>query len=130
VRLERQRQTPLEAADIERNLFRFRAAAATDARESRTEGAAPGPAPGPEVAAGPAGPPPLQAIPLRYIGLLEAPSLAGRVAVLSDGQGNVFYGREGDIIEGRYLVIQIGPVSAELSHLDGRGRQTIRLSGQ
>ena len=67
---------------------------------------------------------------MRYIGLLEAPSRAGRVAVLSDGKGNVFYGKEGDIIEGRYLMLQVGPISTEMSYLDGRGRQTIRLSGQ
>jgi hypothetical protein len=52
------------------------------------------------------------------------------VGVLSDGRGNVFYGREGDIIEGRYLLREVGPASVELSYLDGRGRQTIRLSGQ
>jgi hypothetical protein len=67
---------------------------------------------------------------LRYIGLLDAPAQAGRVAVLSDGRGNVFYGREGDTIEGRYRVLQVSPVATELSYLDGRGRQTIRLSGQ
>jgi hypothetical protein len=69
-------------------------------------------------------------IPLKYIGLLDVPSQAGRVAILSDGGGNVFYGREGAIIEGRYLLIQVNPVALELSYLDGRGRQTIRLSGQ
>jgi len=67
---------------------------------------------------------------LRYIGLLDAPAQAGRVAVLSDGRGNVFYGKEGDTIEGRYLMLRVGPISADLSYLDGRGRQTIRLSGQ
>ena len=75
-------------------------------------------------------PPTLPPIPLRFFGLLEAPAQAGRVAVLSDGRGNIFYGREGDIIEGRYRVLQVGPVVTELSYLDGRGRQTLRLSGQ
>jgi phage protein U len=76
------------------------------------------------------GPPAVPVIPLKYIGLLEAPSQAGRVAILSDGGGNVFYGKEGDIIEGRYLMLRVGPISADLSYLDGRGRQTIRLSGK
>jgi hypothetical protein len=67
---------------------------------------------------------------LKYIGLLDAPAQAGRVAILSDGRGNIFHAREGDTIEGRYLVLQVSPVAAELSYLDGRGRQTIRLSGQ
>lgn len=76
------------------------------------------------------GPPPLPPIPLRYIGLFDAPRQVGLVAILSDGRGNVFYGREGETIEGRYLVVQVSQTSTELSYLDGRGRQTIRLSGQ
>jgi hypothetical protein len=52
------------------------------------------------------------------------------VAILSDGRGNIIHAREGDTIEGRYLVLQVSPVAAELSYLDGRGRQTIGLSGQ
>ena len=54
----------------------------------------------------------------------------GRVAVLSDGRGNVFDGKEGDVIEGRYRLLRVGNDSADLVYLDGRGRQTIRLSGQ
>ena len=61
---------------------------------------------------------------------MDAPTQAGRVAILSDGRGNVFYGKEGDIIEGRYKVLKVGPDAAELAYLDGRGRQTIRLTGQ
>ena len=75
----------------------------------------------------PAGPPPPPPIPLRVIGVIEAQP---RVGVLSDGRGNVFYGKEGDIIDGRYRVLRIGPDSAELSYTDGRGRQTLRMSGQ
>jgi len=129
LRLNRLRATAGELESVERNLFRFESRPAPppppppDADAPRG-GAAPPPVP---VAVGP---PSLPAIPLRYIGLLEAPSQAGRVAVLSDGQGNIFYGREGDTIEGRYLLLRVGPISAELSYLDGRGRQTIRLSGQ
>ena len=57
---------------------------------------------------------------------------AGRAAwlILSDGRGNVFDGKEGDIIEGRYRLLRVGTDAAELVYLDGRGRQTIRLSGQ
>lgn len=75
-------------------------------------------------------PPPPPPIPLRYIGYLDQPGQTPRVAVLSDGRGNVFNGREGDIIEGRYRVLRIGTDSADLIYVDGRGRQTIRLSGQ
>ena len=51
------------------------------------------------------------------------------MAVLSDARG-VYYGREGDIIEGRYRIVKIGVESIELEYLDGRGRQTIRQTGQ
>jgi hypothetical protein len=40
------------------------------------------------------------------------------------------HGREGDIIEGRFRVLRVGVDSIELAYADGRGRQTIRLSGQ
>jgi hypothetical protein len=78
----------------------------------------------------PTGPPPLPPIPLRYIGYLDQAGEVPRVAVLSDGRGNVFNGKEGDVIEGRYRVLRIGNDSADLIYVDGRGRQTIRLSGQ
>jgi hypothetical protein len=78
----------------------------------------------------PAGPPPPPPIPLRLIGMLNAPTQAGRVAVFSDGRGNTFNGREGDIIEGRYRLLRIGADNVEVAYTDGRGRQVIRLSGQ
>jgi len=49
--------------------------------------------------------------------------------VLRDPAGHVDYGSEGAIIGGRYRVLHIGEESIELAYLDGRGRQTIRLSG-
>jgi hypothetical protein len=67
---------------------------------------------------------------MRFIGIVDGPTPTGRVVFFSDGRGNVFFGREGDTIEGRYKVLEVGPDTAELSYLDGRGRQTIRLSGQ
>ncbi len=73
-------------------------------------------------------PPPPPPITLKFIGLLTAEKGVGRVAVLSDGK-YVFYGREGDVIEGRYRVLKIGEESIQMEHVDGRGRQTIRLSG-
>ena len=78
----------------------------------------------------PQGPPPPPPIPLRFIGVLNAPTQAGRVAILSDGRGNTLSGREGDIIEGRYRLLRIGPENLEMAYLDGRGRQVIRFSGQ
>lgn len=82
----------------------------------------------PPVPTGPPPPPPPPPIPYKFIGLVES-GPAKRLAVLSDGRGFPLYGREGDIIEGRYRILRIGAESIEMEHIDGRGRQTIRLSG-
>ena len=114
-----------------RNPFRFGEApvrVAANGPSNPRRGAAP-----PAAAAEPVGPPPpppLPPIQLRFIGLIEAPERAGRVALLSDGKGGLMNGREGDIIEGRYRVLRVGADSLDLAYADGRGRQTIRLSGQ
>jgi hypothetical protein len=78
----------------------------------------------------PTGPPPPPPIPLRFIGVIDERADAPRVAVLSDGRGTVVYGKEGDIVDGRYRVLRISADSADLAYTDGRGRQTLRLSGQ
>ena len=39
-------------------------------------------------------------------------------------------GREGEIIDGRYRLVRIGVESVVMEYVDGRGRTTIRLSGQ
>jgi hypothetical protein len=112
----------------DRNPFRFerRASAAAPVRPQAVRR----PAPIEVVPTEPMQPPPPPPIPLRFIGFLQPRDAAGRVAVLSDGRGNVFDGKEGDIIEGRYRLLRVGNDSADLVYLDGRGRQTIRLSGQ
>ena len=76
-------------------------------------------------------PAPLPRIALKFIGILNAEEdpKVGRVAILSDGRG-VYHGREGDIIEGRYRILKIGVESIDLAYVDGRGRQTIRQTGQ
>lgn len=117
---------PLRGPD--RNPFRFerREVAGAPARTGRPVRQVALP-PQPE---GPLPPPPPPPIPLRFIGFLQPRDGAARVAVLSDGRGNVVDGKEGDVIEGRYRLLRIGNDSADLIYLDGRGRQTIRLSGQ
>ena len=76
------------------------------------------------------GPPPPPRIPLKYIGDMTDPKNPGkRIAILSDSRG-AYYGREGEVIEGRYRIMRIGVESIELAYLDGRGRQTIRQTGQ
>lgn len=88
------------------------------------------PAPG-AVSAGPQGsvtgeapPPPIT---LKFIGTIEAPGV-GKIAALSDGKF-VYHGREGEVIEGRYRIVKIGVESIVMEYVDGRGRQTIRLTG-
>lgn len=78
----------------------------------------------------PVGPPPPPRIPLKYIGdMVDPKDIGKRIAILSDSRG-VYYGRENEVIEGRYRIMRIGVESIELAYLDGRGRQTIRQTGQ
>jgi hypothetical protein len=117
--LQARRPTPLP---VDRNLFGFKLKAA--------------PAPPPFVK-GPVVPPPvptepppsrLAPIPYRFLGIVEAPDRSLVIAVLSDGRITV-HGRVGDLVEGRYRILRIGPDSIEMAYADGRGRQTIRLTG-
>jgi hypothetical protein len=73
----------------------------------------------------PPGPPP---IPLKFLGILTRAN-GVQWAVLTEGKGPI-YGREGDIIDGRYRIVKIGTESIELTYVDGRGRQVVRLTGQ
>ena len=91
---------------------------------------APGPARGmlPPVQTGPVVPPGPPAIPLKYIGLLE---LGGgdKVAAFSDCRSTM-RAKEGDVVAGQYRLVKIGVESVVMEYVDGRGRTTIRLSGQ
>jgi hypothetical protein len=82
--------------------------------------------PAPDPNAPPPPPPPPPPITLKFIGLVQAKG--GAVAVFTDGK-DVFYGREGEVIEGRYKILRIGVESVEMSYVDGRGRQRIPLTG-
>ena len=82
----------------------------------------------PEVPPVPSGPPPPPPIPLKFIALVERAN-GVKWAVLSDGKVTM-YGKDGDNIDGRYRIVKIGAESIEVTHLDGRGRQVIRLTGQ
>jgi hypothetical protein len=110
--------------DAERNLFRFKPKAPPP----------PPPAPRPVQPAAPVnpvpqGPPPVPPIGLKFIGIIESPTTSRKIAVLSDGRNPPFQGEEGAIIEGRYRILKIGVESVEIAYADGRGRQTIRLTG-
>jgi len=75
---------------------------------------------------GPAQPPP---IPLKYIGLMEGVPGQGKVAAFSDCR-TTMRGREGEVIAGQYRLVKIGVESVVVEYVDGRGRTTIRMSGQ
>lgn len=77
----------------------------------------------------PTGPPPPPPIPFKYIGVVTREN-GVKWAVLSDGKSAPQHGKEGDVIDGRYKILKIGLESIELSYLDGRGRQTVRLDGK
>ena len=110
----------------ERNLFRFKPKAPPPAPPAAAKPAQPA---APVVPSGPPPPPPLAPITLKFIGIVEAPAHGEKIAILSDGRNAPFYGKEGAIIEGRYRILKIGVESVELAYADGRGRQTIRLTG-
>ena len=126
LRLERLKTDPSELGPSTRNPFQFKPKAAPPPppREHATT-ALPPVVVAPPV---PQGPPPPPPIALKYIGVLE--TTQGRVAIFRDSGGDIVNGKEGDIIDGRYRLLKIGVESADLAYVDGRGRQTIRLSGQ
>jgi hypothetical protein len=109
--------------DAGRDLFRFKPKAAPrPVAPPSPQAVAQGPAT-------PAGPPPPPPITLKFIGIVDAGQSKKVVAVLSDGRGAPVYGSEGETVLGQYRILRIGTESIELSYLDGRGRQTIRLTG-
>jgi hypothetical protein len=122
--LTAERQPP---SDTPRNPFRFQ----PKAPPPSVKPVAPPPAnvsadpPRPPV---PTGTPPPPPIPLKFIGSLKRVN-GVEWAALTDGK-NVLYGREGDIVDGRYRIVEIGTESIVLTYVDGRGRQVVRLTGQ
>jgi hypothetical protein len=109
----------------ERNIFRFK----SKAPPPPPPPVALPPAPVAPVVTGPPPPPTVPPITLRFIGIMESPTLSQKIAVLSDGRNVPFFGKEGDIIEGRYRILKIGVESVDIAYVDGRGRQTLRLTG-
>jgi hypothetical protein len=73
--------------------------------------------------------PPPPPITLKFMGILEGVPGVGKVAAFSDCRSTM-RGREGEIIDGRYRLVRIGVESVVMEYVDGRGRTTIRMSGQ
>jgi hypothetical protein len=120
VHLRQLQENRRESVEGTRNLFRFRPKPPPAASLASSAAAVP---------SGPPQPPPLPPITLKFIGVIERPERSEKIAVLRDPTGHLWSGHEGAIIEGRFRILRIGAESIELAYLDGRGRQTIRLSG-
>jgi hypothetical protein len=125
VRLEALEQKRPAAADGDRNPFRFYVKPPPPPPPVTEAPPTPVLRPVPTVPPPDPGPPP---IPLKFIGVLEAPKV-GKLAVFSDCRVTM-RGREGEIIDGRYRLVRIGVESVVMEYVDGRGRITIRMSGQ
>jgi hypothetical protein len=105
--------------EVGRNLFREKPKAPPPAPK-----VAPPPPPDPN--APPPPPPPPPPITLKLIGIVQG---SGKpIAALSDGK-DVFFGREGDVIEGRFKIIKVNVESIDIAYVDGRGQRRIGLSG-
>jgi hypothetical protein len=115
-----------EPTDGERNPFRFRPKPPPPPEPAAGRG--PASVVPPPMPAAPPGPPPPPPIALKFIGIVQKAD-GTRIAVLSDGK-RPYYGTDGQDIEGQYRILKIGLESVEIAYIDGRGRQTLRLSGQ
>jgi hypothetical protein len=125
VRLEELQRPRPESAASDRNPFRFYVKPPPP----------PPPAPPPSrvvspppVPTEPPQPPPPPKIPLKFIGVIEVGG-GVKVAAFSDCRVTM-HGREGEIIAGQYRLVHIGVESVVMEYADGRGRETIRMSGQ
>jgi hypothetical protein len=127
VKLKSLTETRDEPGEAKRNPFRFQPKAVPP--PPRPVVSTPG-VTDPVRPALPPGPPPAPPIPLKFIGVLERAN-GVKWAVLSDGKSSTpMYGKDGDIIDGRYEIVKIGTESIEMMYADGRGRTVIRLTGQ
>lgn len=113
-----------QPAGANRDLFKFKPKAPPPAPRPSEAPRAPV-APPPPRSSGPTPPPPIA---LKFIGYFEAPG-GKKIASLTDGRG-VVNAREGDTVLGQYKIWRIGVESIDISYLDGRGRTTIRMTGQ
>jgi hypothetical protein len=126
VRLDALKASRDDPGEAGRNPFRFQPKAAPPPVREAPPVVSEPPRQAPAV---PSGPPPAPPITLKLIGVLERAN-GVKWAVLSDGKSAPMFGKDGDIIDGKYLIVKIGTESIEMTHADGRGRQVIRLTGQ
>ena len=119
-----------EPGAAQRNPFRFQPKVVAPPPRATPPPAPITEAPPKPVVSAPAGPPPPPPIGLKFVGVLQRAN-GVKWAVLTDGKSPTpMYGKDGDIIDGKYLIVKIGTESIEMTYTDGRGRQVIRLTGQ
>lgn len=97
---------------------------------SETSGGGDGGGGGPEVPPPPPPPPPPSPPPPprpELIGIIESTQAGERIAVLTEAD-RVFYGRRGEIVEGRYKIVSIGPASVDIESIANGRRSAIRLA--
>ncbi len=124
VNVEKLKDKPPVPDDAERNPFRFKPKAPPPPPPETRRPVKETPAQPP----GPALPPQPPPIPWKFIGVTDVPGV-GKIAALTDCRHTV-QGVEGQEIEGRYRIVKIGVESLVIEYLDGRGRTTLRMSGQ
>ena len=109
----------------ERNLFRF--------REKRQPPPPPSAGPPPVIInpepAGPPPPPALAPINLKCFGVIGKSAGGPKIVTCTDGNGPPESVAEGQLVLGRYRILKIGEESIDVAYADGRGRQTIRITG-
>jgi hypothetical protein len=122
LRLEALQQSRPDVRLQARNPFRFGSASAVDNndRESAPLPVSPDP---PRM-----NPPIVPQARLRMIGLVEAALAAARIAVLTDGDV-VLHGQVGDVVDGRYRIIDMTSTSVEIESISDGSRQVLRLAG-
>jgi hypothetical protein len=101
-----------------RNIFRAQVDIPAPIEPGHTD--TPGPPPPPP------GPPPPPPIDLKFYGFASKPGQAKRV-FLAKGE-DIFIASEGDIVDRRYKVLRISPVSVEIEDVLNNNRQEIPLT--
>jgi len=87
----------------------------------------PAPTPLPVAPPVPQGPPPIA---IRLTGMLVDPRTGRTMVTLRDpATGTLFQAFEGDVVDGRYRVLQIGLESVTVSYVDGSGVRKLSLGG-
>jgi len=79
-----------------------------------------------EEAQGPPAPPPLPPINLKFYGFASRPGEPKRV-FLSQGE-DLFVAAEGDVVDRRYKILRIAPLSVEIEDMLNNNRQSIPLT--